>query len=123
MGLSTCVATVPDMNSCWFDGKMMHYHGTIAISASTDTYPTGGLTLSLVLPLIKSTRLPQFVKVWGQSKQSGQTQYDYSYVPGTTLANGVLKIFTGGAEVSAGATPSGVSGDKIEFEAVFLGQN
>jgi hypothetical protein len=120
MALSTVTVTV---KQTWFDGKMFHALGTIAIQASPGTYPTGGFTLALNDPLIKAQRVPQAVYITPQALQGAQALYEYTYVPGTNNANGKLKIFTAGAEVAAGATPVGVSGDTILFEALFLGQN
>jgi hypothetical protein len=120
MALSTVTVSVKHV---WSDGVMLHVLGLIAIQASPGTYPSNGFTLSLSDPLIKAQRAPKKVHVYSHAKQNGQTQYDYTYVTGTDNTNGKLKIFTGGAELAAAATPSGVSGDTIAFEALFLGQN
>lgn len=46
--------------------------------------------------------------------------YSYSYVPGTTRANGKLKVNTAAnTELSAGAYPAGVTGDVITAQIVF----
>lgn len=120
MAVSTVTVTI---QQTWMDMKMLHVFGTIAIQASPGTYPTGGFTLNLNDPLIKAQRAPLKVEVIPQSKQAGQTEYDYSFIPGSNNTNGKLKIFTGSAELAAAATPSGVSGDTIQFEALFVGQN
>lgn len=59
-------------------------------------------------------------------KPSGQTNlFVYQYTPGTTLANGLVQVYTGAApqtaltELSAGAYPAGVTGDTISGEAIF----
>lgn len=90
--------------------------GTLAVAASPGTYSAGGITCPLNIYAIKATRLPLRLSIGGQSG------YVYKYIPGTTLANGKLKILTGAAaqspltELSAGAMPAGISGDVITFE-------
>lgn len=116
MALSTVSVSITDT---WKIGHALHVVGTIAIGASSGTYPTGGFTLNLALDLIKAQAAPYYIHIIGQAAQSGQTQYDYTYVPGTNISNGVLKIFTGGAELSASTTPTGVTGDVIYFYALF----
>lgn len=116
---STVTITV---KQSWPSGsKMIHYLGTVVFGAGT--YPAGGLTFPLNDPLIKAQRTPQKVVITAQGAQSAQALYDYRYIPGSDNTNGLVKIFTAGSEVSAGATPSGVTGDTIQFEAIFLGQN
>lgn len=118
MALST--ATVSVVKS-WGGDAAYNVMGTIAISASPGTYPTGGYTLSLADPLIKASRLPLMVIV------QGLAGYVYVFVPGTTIANGTLKVLTGAAaqsaltEFTAGATPAAVSGDTIKFWAIWAG--
>lgn len=95
--------------------------GTLAIEASPATYPTGGYVVSLAKSDIKSQRLPRKVEIQGTSG------YVYRFIPGTTNANGKIMVYTGAAaqsaltELSAGATPAGVSGDVIGFEAQYDG--
>jgi len=120
MAVSTLTVAV---KQTWSDGKMLHVIGTITIQASPGTYPTGGFTLNLNDPLIKAQRTPVVCYITPQALQGAQALYEYTYVPGSNNTNGKLKIFTAGAEVAAGATPAGVSGDIILFEALFLGQN
>ncbi|MFI5420537.1 MAG: hypothetical protein ACHQ1H_06180, partial [Nitrososphaerales archaeon] len=91
----------------WFDGKMLHVLGLVAFGAGT--YPAGGLTMPLNDPLIKAQRTPQKVEIAAQAAQSAQALYEYTYIPGSDNTNGLVKIFTAGAEVSAGSTPSGVT--------------
>lgn len=120
MAVATVTVTV---KHSYVDSKMLHVIGTLAITASAATYASNGLTVDFGLSAIKAQRAPQFVRIVGQSKVDAQTNYVYKYVPGTTNRNGKVKIFTGDAELAAAATPAGVSGDTIDFEAVWLGQN
>jgi len=125
MAVSTAVPTISDQNHTWFDGRMMHYLGTLAIGASPLTYTTGGIALSLALPLLKSSRVPFYVIVLGQNG------FTYVYVSGTDETSGKLKILVqdGVAQdpltelTNGSAIPLGVSGDTIGFHAIFLGQN
>lgn len=118
MALSAVTTTI---SKTFMHDALFNVLGTIAIGASPGTYPTGGFTLALNDPLIKSSRLPIWVDI------KGVNGFVYVYVPGTTTANGKLKILTGAAaqsaltELSAGATPAGVSGDTIQIWARFLG--
>lgn len=118
--MSVAIAT-PTVTAQWKSGQEYKVMGTLAITASTATYATGGIALNFFQEVIKATRTPLSVKVWGEQAQSGQTQYDYSYVPGADASAGLLKIFTGGSEIAASAVPSGVSGDVINFEAIWQG--
>lgn len=120
---STATAAVATFD---FQGKIGKFYiviGTVTVGASPLTYVTGGFTLNFGVPLVKSSQNPPLmVIVNGQAMQGSQTQYDYTFIPGTTPQNGLLKVFTGGVEIS-GAVPSGVSGDIIQFLAIFLGEN
>lgn len=114
--MAVATVTVTPLRS-WVDG-MYHVFGTVAVSASADTYATGGLTMALNNALIKAQRTPQFVRF------TGINGYEYAYINGSDNTNGKLKILTTAAtELAAAAVPAGVSGDTITFEAVFLGQN
>ena len=114
--MAESVVTVT-VKQTWFDGKMLHVLGTLAIGASPGTYSTGGIAFPLKDPLIKAQRAPQKVSV------SGIAGYQYAYVAGTDNTNGKLKILASTTETSSGAMPAGISGDTIQFEAMFLGQN
>lgn len=106
----------------WAPGNVYQVLGTISWSAAPDTYTAGGNTCSFAIAAIKATRKPLVVYAQGLSG------YSYVYQPGTSAADGTLKIFTGAAgqapftELAAGAVPAGVSGDTITFEAFFPGE-
>ena len=125
MAASTITVTI---NSTDWTGKNLIVYGTVAWSASPDTYSTGGNTMSFAgFDDIKSDGLPNFVEVFSQPTAANHAanSYVYQFLTGTTLANGTLQIFTGAAaqtaltELSAGAVPAGVSGDTIKFRASF----
>lgn len=96
-------------------------------------YATGGDTLDLAAAFnspgmsLPVASLPLIVKIRSiKPTSSAQTNlFEYNYVPGTTLQNGKVQVFTGAAaqtaltELSAGAYPAGVLADVIEIEAVF----
>lgn len=101
------------------EGKLQHVYGTIAVSATPDTYATGGLTIDLTGGTVHASRPP----VWVEFTSSNGNIY--AYVPGTTIANGKLKILSAvNTEVTNGtAIAAQYSGDTILYHAVFLGQN
>lgn len=108
--------------------NLVHVFGTVAWSAGPDTYSTGGNTMSFAgFDKIKSNEVPLMVRVKSApaAGSGAANEFVYTFLPGTTMANGKLQIFTGAAaqtaltELSAGAVPSGVSGDTIVFEAWF----
>ena|SRR5689334_17793903 len=127
MADATAVINVPDISNTWKEGPMFKASGTVAIGASPLNYATGGIVMSLVDPLIKAQRPPKSVIV------TGKAGYIYRYVPGTTLANGLLMIFAQTASASEDdplgqlangvAIPAACSGDTITFEARWLGMN
>ena len=107
----------------WTDSKMYHVYGTMTFSAAADTYTSGGIPVSLALPRVKASRPPVKIEV---NSRTG-SGYNYVFVPGTTIANGLLKIQVGGAAVSspaadiaAAAIGAPVFNDVVEFEALFL---
>lgn len=95
---------------------------------ASGSYTTGGDTLDLTaitgapgqgMPP-GSSQLPLQVLV------QGQAGYEYAFVPGTTLANGKLKVQqcagSGSplAEIAQSSYPAGVTGDTIIARASFL---
>jgi hypothetical protein len=118
MATSAVTVTVTDK---WNDIHRTHVAGTLAVGAGD--YTTGGLTFSLS-GLTKSSLPPSRVHIYGTGG------WVYSYVPGTTQANGKLKIMgqhptdtTTGVlpleELGAAATPASVVADTIYFYAIF----
>ena len=124
--MANSVATVTVLDQ-WVDyNKYYHVRGTVAITASAAVYVAGGIAMSLAGSDIKASRTPVRVTVWGIGG------YIYQYVKGADAASGLLRIFaqTNAAaeddplgQLAAAAMPAGVSGDTVEFEAVFLGTN
>ena len=118
----SAVAT-PAVNSGGWADQRYHHTGTVTISASPATYSMGGIPFNLNNPLIKASRTPSQVWLYGQAG------YIYVYVKGTDNSNGKLKIFVQDgvatnplAEMAdALAIPAGVSGDTIEFSALWKG--
>lgn len=106
--------------------RLVTVYGTVTWTANPDTYSTGGNTLSFAGSCQWADNPPVEVKMWSAATSGPTNLYIYSYVPGTTSANGKAQIFTGAAaqtaltELSAGAVPSGVSGDTIACKVVFL---
>lgn len=129
MGTATATITLTTgLTSTDVSQKLETVYGTIAVSASPDTYATGGLTLSFSAnDKIKSNSVPVWVNI--QSAPSAGTSpsgYVYQFCPGTDLTNGKMAIFESAgsaaamAELGSGASiPAGVSGDHIVFEAKF----
>src|SRR5208282_3644354 len=94
--------------------------GTIAVDAAAATYATGGLALSLASSeVLKSSSAPIQVRVWSAAGSG----YVYAY----NAAAATLQIFLCGGsgspliELGGNTTqiPDGVSGDTIQFEAIF----
>jgi hypothetical protein len=121
MALSTVTATIYAYPNGYDNTQRRAIvRGTLAISASPGTYPTGGFSLATVFKIesIKNVSgVPAGLFVYTVSGSG------YIYV--WNRANNKLQIFqSGGAatpqgELAAAATPAGVSGDVIEFEAEF----
>jgi hypothetical protein len=105
----------------WSD-SVYHVVGTVNFSATTDNYAAGGITFNLGQAAIKAQRVPLSVKIWPEAHTSAQALYDYTYVPGTDVTNGKIKIFTAGAEATdAQALPTHSADDVLNFEATWLG--
>jgi len=99
----------------WADLKRLHVIGTITASGN---YVTGGDTLNFTNPKIKSSKVPDIVTIHGRAVGPA---YLYQFVCGTTQANGKMIVadVATGAELAAAPYPAGVTGDTIEFHAVF----
>lgn len=99
------------------------YFGSLAFSAATDTYASGGVVLSFADPEIKSSQVPIHVDI------KGKTGHIYAYVPGTTIADGKVMIFVSANSTTAALTEFGngtafnaasaPASDTITFKARF----
>lgn len=119
MAVSTVTVSIVGDNQSFTVGNMTEFILTGTIAASPATYTTGGIPCNLAFPaLVKAQRPPQFVIVLSLNG------WLYTYVNGTTAANGTLKIFTAiGTELGNAATiPAANSSDSLTFRACFLGQ-
>jgi hypothetical protein len=123
MAVATAVPTVTFSDATQ---GLLHYIGTVAISASPATYAAGGLVMNFT-GKVQTSAPPLMVRVFSAvAAGSGATAlFEYNFNPGTTPANGKLQVFTGAAaqsglaELADGAVPAAVSGDTIKFEAWF----
>ena len=100
-------------------GAGMLVFGTLAIDASTDTYATGGLTLGAEEFGAKVPTCPGAAE-WMDVK--GISGYQYEYNNSLLLIKGAKSSasdYDPLKELSTGAIPSGVSGDTINFLALF----
>jgi hypothetical protein len=118
-------AVVASVNYTEFTSSMLHVYGTITASGS---YTTAGDALTFAgFDQIKTDQIPvQCVIYSARPASSPQTNvYEYQYTPGTSISTGKMQVFTGAAaqtaltELSSGAYPAGVTGDTINFHAVF----
>lgn len=125
MANAVALVSLTDERNTWVAGDKYFVVGTVTISASPATYVGGGLVMNFLTALIKASRVPIAVFVYGISG------YIYSYVAGTDASNGLLKVFVQDAVATnpllemanALAIPAGLSGDTITFMAIFTGQN
>lgn len=69
--------------------------------------------------------LPIKVELQSALATPGATLFIYDWIPGTTLSNGGVAVYTGAASqagltlLNAGAYPAGVLADTIQGEAIF----
>ena len=110
-------AVVTDIDN---SGKSLYVTATLTFSGS---YSTGGDTIDFTTIIGKGYlgRVFQAGKSPLYGYAAGTSGHSYGLIPGTTLANGKIKInTTAGTELAAGAYPAGVSGDtNIVFEGAF----
>lgn len=97
--------------SRWFDGQRLHQVGNIVVTGSYVT--PDGEVLALADPEIKSSRIPDFMII------QGQTGFTYAYIPNTNINDGTMSVYLAGAEAAAGLYPGGVTGDLITYHAIF----
>lgn len=106
-------------------GGLLFVFGTLAVDAAADTYDEGGLDLAFTDQLIKSSRAPLHVEIKGRG--TAQVLFEYRFVPGSDNTNGKLRVFGSGANADDplseladdAAIPAGVSGDTLDFIAIF----
>ena len=115
--MSLATLTVTDH---WTDGKRIHVVGTLAF---TGNYVQGGYPLNLSSDQIKSSGIPEYVSILGQTYYyaggSQQLDWGYRYKNGNSIANGTVVILSGGTEISTGALPAGLANESITFYAIF----
>ena len=95
--------------------------GTVTLAGS---YVAGGDVLSFVSEQIKSNAVPTKVTLWSTITGGNAMVLDYyKFLPGTTQANGLAQISTGGAEIGATAyattAPCNAAGYVLHFQAEF----
>jgi hypothetical protein len=101
----------------WQDSKKLWVQVKIVPSGS---YVSGGDTLNLQSLGIKSAQAPFSWDLQSASGTAAQALNTYTYVPGTTMANGLMRAFIGGtAELAAGAYPAAATADNIGGTFVF----
>jgi len=101
----------------WFDGKKLWVQGTVALSGS---YTQGGDTLTLAGLGINSSQIPFSYDFQSGAGTAAQALNTYTWVPGTTQANGKIRCFIGAvAELATGAYPAAATGDTISGSFAF----
>lgn len=81
--------------------RFIEYYGTVAIDAAPDTYPTGGLTLSLTGANIMTNDVPHDVRIWTDPPIGWLFGFD----SGTTIANGKILVFGFDGDNTGAITP------------------
>jgi hypothetical protein len=122
MALSTVTATVYAYpNGMDNTQRRSIVRGTLAISASPGTYPSGGFSLATVFklePIRNVSGVPAGLFVYSVSGSG----YTYVWIRSTNklmIQQGAASASNPNAEIPVAAIPAGVSGDTIEFEAEF----
>lgn len=94
--------------------------GTITLSGN---YPANGDILDLSQLGIASSVAPRYVEIFEVTPAPGpQSGYSFTYLPGTTIANGLVEIFNGIVQFAAGAygaPPFAIAGFALKFRAWF----
>lgn len=105
--------------------KSVWVRGTVAISAATDSYVTGGILVTFSpIEGLHSQLVPTYVRVWSQPAVGSPNTflYLYTYNPGSTLALGKMQIWLGlgaSAEYTVAALTN-PGADTIVFEGLFV---
>src|SRR5690348_3226178 len=112
--------TVVDIDN---SGKTIYVTCSIVFSGS---YSTGGDTVDLTTIIGKAYLGKVFIA--GKSPLYGygvsSAGYSLAFIPGTTLANGLMKVNTAAAtELAAGAYPAGLTGDTHAIAGFAFDQN
>ncbi len=102
----------------WSDGKRLHVIGTLVLSGS---YAQNAEALSFANTPLQSTGNVKYLEITGRN--SG---YLYQYAKGASRDVGIIRIWQTGAALSgafaqlgAGALPAGITGDTLDFYAIF----
>lgn len=116
MATATVHAVLPDPRAdIWADLARILVVGKLTIDAGPATYITNGLPIGPGLgnELIKSQKLPIFMLTYSNTTPGNVYAFD--------IVNNSLRIFVAGVELAtAAAIPVGISGDSINFFAIFL---
>jgi hypothetical protein len=93
----------------WSDTKRIHV--SVPDLILSGSYITGGDTFNISNPLIKTGATQPLVCLFAPS-----TPYIYTYIPGSNLTNGKIKIFSlaNGLELPAGPYPSILLNDSAD---------
>jgi len=112
----------------WADGKRQHVVGVVTIPAGT-VYVTGGIPFPVNVDGVFSQSPIVYSDVVGLNGyyqyENTNNVYNFRYVPAlpasqsAVLANGLLRIFSGGTEIAAGALPAAVTTSTITFYGIF----
>ena len=100
-------------------GNNLIVFGTITASGS---YPTNGDTLDLSQLGVASDSLPRVVEIFEATPAPGPAYgASFTYLPGTTQANGLMEIFNGTAQIATAtyATIFGTVPVVLKFRASF----
>lgn len=94
----------------WWDGKKLWVDLQLTFSGN---YTSGGDTLNLQGLGIQSSNIPSIMDILSTLSTAAATKQSYQWTKGTTQANGLVRCFTGTAEVSTGAYPANMTGDTV----------
>ena len=94
--------------------------GTLTLSGN---YPTNGDTLDLSQLGIPSNQVPRLVEIFEVTPAPGpQSGWFFTYLPGTTQANGLMEAFNGTTQFTTqayGNPPFAIAGFALRFRAWF----
>lgn len=103
--------------------KSILIRGTAVMSGSYTTVGGGGDAFNFnAAACPPGESVPEGMALPKSVQITGVNGYQYGYVPGTTRANGLLKVCTtANAELPGAPTayPAGITGDTVTFEATF----